>query len=716
LLKNKKAQITLYIILGFVLLAGIAVFFYVRSTVVEEGIAAAIPTIEEAPSELMPLKEYTENCIYTLAEKALYTMGTQGGYISLEEAGIRTSMENPTEADGIQFAPDSDLKVPYWWYMKASNDCTRCIFSSFKPDLQRTTGTRADFSVEAQLDRYIEANLKTCLDDYNPFREQGYEITYKGDLKTRTGVNELDIGVYVEYPIEVKVAEQTFEFGKYYVTLPLNIKKIYEFGTEIVNAELSYTYLENQALNLITSFSKLQQDRLPPKAETTFKFGGGVVWATENVKKNIEEMLQIYIGAIQVPFTNNFRRKSFSGDMIQENIYSMYAPANLDRNFTSLGARFDYLAWWPIYFDAGQGGLIKPESMNALFLPIGVQRYDITYDISYPVLVTINDPDAFNGKGYIFMFAVEANIRNNEAIDEKFTGLQGLSAFQPTLLCNENQKNSGNITLYAKNGYDGKPVENAQISYTCGTDSCFMGATDTDGMLKSKFPVCSKGILTVMRTDYFAPAQYLEAKLDESQTAPETRMWPYAEKQIEIRKWLYSPEFNTFSANPLNLGMKEEAVVMLKRVKDSAGEEEVYAVADFFGNESYTANHTVRLVPGTYEVTVSLINHESLYIPPEKRKANVGFIGELTGIKSDYTVPEIKIDNAYVSGGAELSESTGYFVLKQSELYSPKTLRILAIGLPVPKNIEGVELMGQVNEFSSKNRAMLQPVYVEARP
>ena len=118
---NKKGQITVFIILGILILLISGIYLVTRAIKVEEYITI-IPIIANVPDELLPIRTYTEACINNLAEDALKKLGTQGGYIDLEQFGISFNQVIPTEADGIQFSPNSDLNVPYWWYLKAPNN------------------------------------------------------------------------------------------------------------------------------------------------------------------------------------------------------------------------------------------------------------------------------------------------------------------------------------------------------------------------------------------------------------------------------------------------------------------------------------------------------------------------------------------------------------------------------------------------------------------
>jgi hypothetical protein len=711
LFKSRKSQITVFIILGILIILSVSIYFFIRSVSVEKALTP-IPVLQAVPNELAPISAYTEECIYSTAKEAVVKLGQQGGYISPDEFGIRTSAVIPTESDGIQFSQDSQLKIPYWWYLKAPNNCARnCLFSSQRPSVKRTTGISSDSSIETQIDNYVKENLRLCLNNYQPFLAQGFKIEEKGDIAVTTIISDNDIGVYVEYPLAITLGNSSLKISQFYTSLPVNLYRIYNLATEITNAELNYTFLESQTLNLITQFAALDPESLPPKTETTFDYGGGIIWAVATVKKSIESMLMAYVPGLQVPFTVGYERRSFPDDPLRESVYAMEIPVNLDKKYQELSVRFDYLGWWPIYFSAGEGGVIRPESVSALFIPFGVQRYSTTYDISYPVVVTVSDPTAFNGEGYDFMFALESNIRNNEPIDESFTGLEGISMFQPSLLCNENQKNSGNIILKIRDAVAKSPVEGVQIAYTCGQDTCFVGKTNANGVLLSKFPVCVNGIISYLNQDYFTPAQLLTTSLDEDQDLTAVDSYPYIEKKVDAMKYLYSTQFNQLALNSMNLDQNEKALISLTRVKETPGDDDFLATAEVYGNQ--TTSSTMRLIPGKYELNINIIKQESLLIPAEKRKVDAGFFGALVGAQNEVEIPEVKVDGSYVSGGAEFTEQTGYFIIQPSSLYDNSKIVFNAIGFSTPKKVEDMAEIGNVADYSTRFRQQLEPAYIK---
>ena len=81
----KRGQVTLFIILGVLVLGLVALFFFLRSTVVEERVQEARPVAEDVPTEFNPVKVFTEDCLKLTVEEGMTRLGQQGGYIRPKE-------------------------------------------------------------------------------------------------------------------------------------------------------------------------------------------------------------------------------------------------------------------------------------------------------------------------------------------------------------------------------------------------------------------------------------------------------------------------------------------------------------------------------------------------------------------------------------------------------------------------------------------------------
>jgi len=154
------------------------------------------------------------------------------------------------------------------------------------------------------------------------------------------------------------------------------------------------------------------------------------------------------------------------------------------------------------------GAVIMPSLVTAdmTFIQMSMRDFRFLYDLSYPIVVRLEDPEAFDGDGFVFTFALEVNIRNNRAFGPGKTLLSqpgvGLSLFgNPELWA------SGNITVETKDASDGEPLPGVIITYSCAGARAMIGQTElvednTSSRLVSQFPLCTGGLLNFYKPGY----------------------------------------------------------------------------------------------------------------------------------------------------------------------------------------------------------------------
>ena len=172
---NKKAQVTIFAIIGVIVLITGSLFFY-SQTQIEKQIIPDAYLKEKIPAEFDAIKKYVDDCIYKVSVDGLELAGQHGGYISMVDPEISTAsfkiIPEATESDAVIFSDGSNLAIPYWWYLQSVNDCTgECRYGSKRPELRDSEN-----SIEKQLERYVKKNLKNCINNFEDFKEQGFKV------------------------------------------------------------------------------------------------------------------------------------------------------------------------------------------------------------------------------------------------------------------------------------------------------------------------------------------------------------------------------------------------------------------------------------------------------------------------------------------------------------------------------------------------------------
>ena len=604
------------------------------------------------------------------------------------------------------------MNVAYWWYLKSSNDCSgNCEFSSEMPDLKSemkkgSERSPMDSSIEAQIDRYVNYNLNECLNNFIDFEDQGFEVRELGKITTTATVMQDDILVSINYPIEIRKGKVKSKASNFFTTIPVNLKSVYDLAFMITSDEINYHFLELNTLNLISGFSEIDNEKLPPMAGSKFELSSPVYWTKPDVKTKLEGMLMSYVPLLQVEDTLNYKKRMFD-DSIKQRIYSQMDIPSYGDSYKKLGADFRYLGWWPIYFDINtKSGIIIPESASTNILPlgIGIQRYDFMYDISYPVVITINSPESFYGKGYSFRFALEANIRNNEAINSSFVSLKGESG-EISMFCDINKRNSGNIKITTANAQTNQPLEGVIVYYSCGDESCFMGETkikDDKAILETKFPICAGGTITFTKPDFLGYSEFLSTDLDKDISLSK-KLEPFVYKNIEVKKKkiIKGDDGWTLNNNAFGLSGNEQAIIMLERIGKN-GEEEFSTAAEYTGSQDELSE--LRIAPGKYKVNIQLILNEKIVIPEEKKMLLLVF--------PIATLPEIEL-NPFPAGGIIFDETISW---NTGDITNYNNIEFYSLYTDIPgipeseRKHDDVGEMNKIEEYSKSYRASLEPM------
>lgn len=763
----RQGQVTLFIIIGIVLLFSFAGIMYVTQAVKKAPLVAAEePIIADAPQTFLPLQRYTENCLTRLGKHGLRILGQQGGYIDPQLVG-KFSATNPTDADGIDLQP---LKVPYWHYNSKPNQEKGITFSSLQPKLYDEEDP--EMSIESQLSRFVEQQLDSCLQSYAPFSSQGFTVIQDAQREVEVTVRDTTVSFLLKQKIVARKGEE-HSFDRFYVKIPLRLKAYYDTAAQLAVAEQNLTYLERQALDLLQIYSGVDTQRLPPTTAIKFDIIPTVSWTVKDVEGKLRNMLISSVPLLRFLESTDFYRlqlpeSSLSGGLkTTQAVYDqMIIPLDLTEGLLT---HFDYLGW-PLYFDVNdKSGTIRPSSLSTglpPFFQFHLQTYYTVYDLSYPVLVTIQDEMALDGEGYSLVMALEANIRNNAPPDEAGVVIPPLRA-QKSMVCDKNQFDTELIRSVVLDSQTREPLPAVQIGLTIPEeDDCLIGLTDDQGKLEEKYPAVYGGVASFFKPEYlteFYPIDtyrykeqpgiigYATAELPEQAIS----LHPYKNINITVRKKLiekcvgercsggdgglvasggtlvasggvpvasFIPEMLEdlhvwrFTGRTQDLTAAETATLTFERVGDlePQRQQEAYQTAvSITGNNENNKNNKnshlensqqeVQLVPGIYKITGILLTREPIIIPAEERCITILFSEECVPFK------ETKLDS-FILGQVQWDLPETYITITPDQLYGSGELILYfpTVNLPgVPAEphirvLEDLQVVGDLGKISQK--------------
>ncbi|MBT4540069.1 hypothetical protein HOC35_01020 [Candidatus Woesearchaeota archaeon] len=770
-LKNKKSQVALFIILGLLILIGAIFLIYIRSTSVTPEKSLSIIQ-EQLPNDFKPVQTLVTQCITDLSKEAIIKIGLNGGYIDptitqYSSSSFNFEKQNPTESDGITVSDEHH--VPYWYHMPSPSNCE---FSDCYTELDYPLA----IFMEEQISKYVDFNLNNCLNDFEAIKEMEITVTQITEPETTTIIAKNDIVVQTNYKLSLKKGNSKSETNYYNVIHNLEMTEIYMLAINILRSEANHRTFEKILFNTMNYYMGADQNLLPPLYSTLGE-ASYIMWMKHDVKNKIEELIYAYLPLVRIENTRN--AELFTSEQVIENNILNFLYLKNDLAFNNYEVYFHYNQW-PIYLDIKphieDGSIIRAQktvfSSSIDMMPDKIiSTFESRYDIAYPILVEVRDPDAFDGQGYSLFFALEANIKENQDIalyrkygtpewptdaelsltgvdvekvktyDEDGNEMELVTPPKPPgemFFCDEAQRVAQEVKFIVKESHPiNIPVEEAMIYYVCGPfATCLLGLTAEDGTLTTKLPMCNGGAVKVALKGYdtkYVPfdsevgfgskTQLIEIykpmrKLVQFQILPipelETFDADEITNKIEIKEIIDEISFVESSEN-LALGPDDDfnmgLMLMFIKEKENAYDSE-YIFTTYLNLSKNSPETVVELVPGDYRAEINYFNysvHEVLgdSICTSEWAGTCWDSKWVDGVNISTTVP----------GMVSMNYENNYmFHVKYDDLVDEEkdTLIFYIPKGQLPEKITGMEIMNKITEASDKYRLFIEPKWMDS--
>ncbi len=206
----KRGQVTIFIILGLILIASIGVFVFYQTPEEQQ-----IPETVDKSS----VTQYVNTCLKDVAENVVAKVSMQGGMY-----------------DPVLYKTYEGNNINYWCYGESPNQCVNALF------------TKED--IASQILYGIKQEIDSCL-DFQAFEDQGYEIT-KGVMDGTVVIQEAEIDISLTYPLKIKKSSEV-TVDSFQAILHSPLGKLHSVARDIINAEAEdehfdvVAYAENHA-------------------------------------------------------------------------------------------------------------------------------------------------------------------------------------------------------------------------------------------------------------------------------------------------------------------------------------------------------------------------------------------------------------------------------------------------------------------------------------
>ncbi len=541
---SKKSQSTIFIILGLLILLAGGLFIIISMN------SAKKPFVEELPSEdavfsgESELDVYMQQCIKPAVIEGLEIMRLQGGFIDIPDSVQTMTVKDRDgkvvkEIEGskkVVIDPSAEgNQVPYWILKDELN----------VPPLE---------VLQDELAGYVTDEAVKCIDDFRPFRRQNYEVSY-GQLNVDVQMDKAVV-VNVGMPINMKKGDTEFDESKFVFKIPVNMRLIHDMAYNLTAYEYHQNYLEEHTKSLISLYSNIDKEKLPPFGMSYTNLDcSQVTWQKSDVKDKLKRILETNVAHLHIKNTD-FELPQ-TDDEVSKGVYESFIYDFFGSDLSNTVVKYSYRSDWDFMeYDIlpRAGDEIKPNSYEENKIPfigsICVFDYSYKYTLDYPVFVEIEDKDSalleplikdfYENKGYRFQFLMDSYICGNQgrectagvSIDDKDVTLLGVAGkplitddgtkisagtrvsslqqnlgvnfSQKSYFCEPEQRISGDIEINVYDSLTRQELPDVGVYYWCGNNKndCFVGKTDSKGYLKTRFPYCLNGIIYLSKKGY----------------------------------------------------------------------------------------------------------------------------------------------------------------------------------------------------------------------
>ena len=606
-MENKKGQVTVFIILGVIIVIVALGVSFVRNENFSQRVRGEVFESVVVPEQAQGVVSFVSNCVQDLTLEGLERIGNQGGYVDFPDISPRTYLQ-VTE----------NRRLPYWIY---SSDNTENI-----PELNE---------IEDELEAYVENQfLEEC--SFDNYRSAGYDIRDGVDIEL--DIDEEDVKISLNSELVVGIKGNVYDLGDYvFVSVPSRLSEFYEMATQIVERERSNSPLEFNTMNLISVLSKNDNLRIPKIAGMDFECSNAqynLLEVGEALSSSVSEMTA-YL-QMEGSNTQTYEDLFYNNEMLIRDAFS--------RNHRDVDVSFNYYEGWPFELDIKpRRGLSLKSDVMRIPVPlkpdICFNRHNFRYNLRYPIVVDLEAGDE------VFSFVMEVFIVDNFGRRNAFGNLVP-RATSRSLFCEENQRLSEEVVVSAIDVTDPlDPLEGVRVSYKCGVNECVLGET-SEGEYRSKFPNCVGGELILSKEGYGVYREPWDT-LDAEFRSITANIEPFRNLNLGFK--ILDLDSNDQVLGERDLKLNEEVFLQLSRRND------VFGGVDESDGWSYDGSEEVGidLVPGNYNANIDLVLNEERTLAPQNINgfdADGGIIENilLGHVELEITITENQLENGNV--------------------------------------------------------------------
>jgi len=500
-MSKKKSQITLYILIGLIiLLFSFIIIFYRSDNLNNKSIDSLTESLKTSFNGKTGAENLVKSCVEKIVNEGVTIMRLQGGFIDIP-ANYKTltinSKYNIIERNGskkISYG-QGKIRVPIYY--------TKDYFRYPTKEL-----------LEKELENYINKELPLCVNNF-----QAIEDVYKLKLKEDSVTSKVEINksllVSGSFLITGSKNKIEWKIDKFSYAFQINFLKYIKYAQGLLFYEAYDNYLENFVRKIISlyGYGGLKDEyTLPPFSFTDIRLDfNKATWILPEVKQNLAELLSANIHYLKFNATR-FKMPVFN-DPLAERTFKMFIMNYFSKdNRTEINLFYSPEWDYDLIINPSVGNyIIKPVSIKLTMpvLPIfNIIKYRYKYTTVIPFLYKIRDFDSYSiylpyskyyYNGTDFYFGVDAYLCGNNPRN-CFYNTTNITypIYQPEesaeeVFCKDIVQENFIVNVIDKQSNN--PVNNAEVHFVCGDYDCLLGYTGRRGNAVVDLPYCINGEL-----------------------------------------------------------------------------------------------------------------------------------------------------------------------------------------------------------------------------
>ena len=361
---DKKAQVTIFIIIAIVLVALVAGFFLFRSSVTKSALPASVEPV------------YTSflSCLEEDINVGVGVLGVQGGYIELPE--FSPGSAHMPFSSQLNFLGNP---VPYWYYVSGNG-----------LEKEQVPSKR---EMERQLENFIQDEIMNCV--FDSYYEQGFEIV-SGEPKAQVLIMDNLVRVNLDMDLDIRKGEDKVLISNHKLDVKSNLGSLYSSALKVYNHQQETLFLEQYGLDVLSLYAPVDGVELTCSPMT---------WVASDVFEEVMEAVEFNTLFLR---TTGDRKDYFYVNLPVKEEVRFVNSRNWANSFEVLPSQGNLLVANPIGNQQGLGIL------GFCYVP-----YHFVYNLKYPVLVQVYKDNE------VFQFPIGVVIQGNnprKPLDATATG------------------------------------------------------------------------------------------------------------------------------------------------------------------------------------------------------------------------------------------------------------------------------------------------------